>query len=734
MIWINDLPKKNLINYLINQNPLIKFNKKAELKEKLQELLESIQVNIKSQHFGKAIDLLSLGLYLEKDTFFELIKSAGILRNSSYLETKNPISGISSHLIVHKDFFRFNDEELLHLQSLNNSLILHKELRRLNSYINSELDKFKIAHNFTTPTLVTKQSKFKALLAINEVNFITNLDGERTLADYSIYEFHSKEEISSSISELIERYEKRTGIQNYDLNIVDAEYAQGNQSRELITATCQFLTLKNLEIEIENYGYQIMKAGDKILVCHPDQNFSKSMELSNIQYQFQQMANANISYKRYPNVPSLHDIASAFHKNFPDLFSYKTDPTPRYVLSVPIKLYEKLLGDPDIALFREEIGIFTGIQAEMLLTLEGAKTYKIRPELSYYNFLRLQRFFMIQAILLRQKLLDLINVGKMQEVYRSVVGIFKREDLITALQSIGTLDEVKAFLDILTWIPTHKAKTLDLQYKPFITKENYIIAPTSVIGKSNLGRNVFVSEAKTNNNMKATQGEKHISIAAVLKHGFENHGYLTEIEVPVKYKGSQNESDIDFMAFKDGILFIAECKDSTLPTDPFEMRTPYSNLKKAASQINYLKSALSDKIFQAGFCKKYNLSEIKQIIPVIVASNNKMWGSFLDGVSVRNVKELSAFLAHGTWTISEGDNVNIYQLWRGEKFDVNDLIDFCSDKSVHQAMFNACIEVRDSITSKILKVSYKLDLIKLTEEMKKAFAFTTKTAKYIENT
>lgn len=231
--------------------------------------------------------------------------------------------------------------------------------------------------------------------------------------------------------------------------------------------------------------------------------------------------------------------------------------------------------------------------------------------------------------------------------------------------------------------------------------------------------------------MKSSQMDKHIPIACILKKAFEEKGFVTFSETPVKFKGSdQSESDIDFMAYSDGLLVIAECKDSVHPVDVFEMRTTYGHFRKAAKQMNYIKGALTDPDFMKVFRKKHKLfQDIRQIQPIIVASNNKFWGSSIDGIPVRNVRELNAFMSQGIWTISDGTTKPFqYHLWEDPLvFQNADLVKYCSPVSAHQLKLNAFCEENVWYGERISKSTFNLAITDVHKLMQAEYKFSRKT-------
>jgi hypothetical protein len=738
-IWMNELPKKKWAEYLKLKRPSFSITGKKEKNAFLKDLLGSAVLLLEKSHIGLALDRITLGLYFEKSTFLELIKSKGVLRHSSYLSVKNPVPGIAAFLIKYAELLRLSKQEIGYFESLVNSNVLYEELKRLNAIINLGVDQLANRSEVTIAQGKLPMSKFKALLAINEYNFLTNNTGNRELKNFALYEMHSKEEISVGISLLTERYNHRIGIDKYDLQIIDANYAQSKTAVNLIAASCLFINLKELELEQEVYGFQCVINGSKIHFKHPDELFAKSIEMSNLQYDLQAGANSLFNSVGNKKVPAFADLAIIFDEHLPELFDINELPFPRYVLKIPLPLFESAIGGLKIKYFREELNVIQSIARELMLDIAQWEKYMISTTLSYHDFLKLFRFFVFLAHLYTKKFTSLIADEDQILLIRSLIPSYRKKDLVGLLEKFAPHEVVISFLESIIWDAENENEPFcDLQYKSIIAFGDHYILPAILTGSSNLSRNIFVSEAKKGNNIKATQMHLHIPIAAILETAFEKRGFDTFKELPVRYKGlEQSESDIDFMAYADGLLVIAECKDSIHPTDVFEMRTTYANFQKAAKQMNYIKNALTDRTYIKTFCKKHGLiaSDIKEIQTIIVSTSNKFWGSMFDGVPVRNVRELNAFMSQGVWTISDG-NLKPFQyfLWDDPKvFKNSDLLKYCSNASAHSVKLNTFNDEVVNYGPKISKSTYSLTISDVHSAMQKEYTFVRKTYKQISN-
>jgi hypothetical protein len=197
--------------------------------------------------------------------------------------------------------------------------------------------------------------------------------------------------------------------------------------------------------------------------------------------------------------------------------------------------------------------------------------------------------------------------------------------------------------------------------------------------------------------------------------------------VEIRYdSGSKKHGDIDFLAFKDGYLFVAECKDSTHPTDLYELRTTYNYVQKASSQLEHIMAAVSDSAYLKIFQQQTGINpvDIKAIVPTVILSNRKFWGYMCNGFPIRNIKEIIGFLATGEWNfrLPDGDLYK-FKLWAGEKFQPEDLTIFCGGESPHKKLGGALKEYELKLSSNIFQRRYSLDLPKVIEIFKEHYKY-----------
>jgi hypothetical protein len=664
-----------------------------------------------------AIDKIIAGLIIDKAYMFEYLKKSGILRHSTYLEKRNVVPGIAEALLRHKDTFAFTNTESAYFSSLITFEYFFKEMKKVSKYIDAELVKFK------------GNGKLKAILAKNDSNFLVFKDANRQCEDLSKAEYFNKEEISDGVSFLLSRYAERFGVTDKNLEKTDVDYAVSPAIDKLLTEAARFKSFLELEIEIESFGFICIKKNGAYWIDHPDQEFIKTLEISNILYKLRDDTNTISVVNQYSQVPTLSEIAAEFYLKNPGIFILQEYPYPRFILTVPETFYDTFLkGEMHFVL--EEFAIIAAFQKELLIKYEQLISYDLRPGLTFLDFFKMHRFFIIQHGLFSYALHKEIDNVDDKILYDSLIVSFKKEELINILSRFTDHKKAEIFLDMISWDTKDIKKFLDIQYRPIISYQDNLFVQTSIMGISNLLRNIFPSESRNNNNIKGLQMSKHTSIPDTLSRVFNDKGFIVAKEVPVHFKGcNQAEGDIDFLAYRDGMLFIAECKDSIHPTDLFELRTTYNHIRKAATQLDYLLEALKDPLFNSQLCNRIGAipGSIKIIETAIVMSNSKFWGYHIGPYPVRDVNVLSAFVRTGNRNMSlYDDKITIFKTWKGDKFNIEDLIHFLSKDGPHKAVFDSCNERKYKFGPNLYKKFYSVFLNEVYDNLKKNYRYELK--------
>lgn len=731
--WTQLFPKSNWAEHLASHSFPLSFVSEEQKNDFVEEQFEVISSLIDQGKIGKALDYLTIVVLLNKSVTIHYLKKEGLLRYSSYVGSKSPVAGIADHFLRFKSLFCLNQSEILYFESLVNFEPAGISLSRLNKGINEELFKFKNPSYLSIGDKRQKRSKLKSLLAVAESYFlIEDYSYDKTTAEPTALNFYSREEIAEGISFLVSRYNDLVGINKSDLILIDEQYIESDAIRKLIVDACMIKAIKEFEMFIEHFGYHCIQKNNNIIIQHSDITFEKALDLSNIIFDAQNNSSTIKTLAYHKGARSMMELADLVTKNQKDCFELQTYPFKRYVLKIPADAFTIILDDATERFFLEEIPILEELENDLFIPFDSLSDYEIIEGLSFRDLFKFHRMLKIKSMLFRKKFQEELNGKNRLIALGSIVSVFNREDFFELLRESlqVTNDKIEKFLSVMCWKTSDKKAFVDLQYQPIIETEEHYFVLNSVLTLSNVNRNVFLSENKKANNIKQRQIKKHISLEDMLEFSFLYQGFQCWKEIKFKHKTDhKNQGDIDFLAFKEGYLFVAECKDSFHPNDAYELRTTYNYVQKAHSQLTYILEALADKVFLENLCNRLGISEldITHIQPCVVLSNKKFWGYTYHSVPIRHVHELNAFLTRGKWYYkdSEEDDVLCYNLWRKDYFEPSDLINFCSSSSPHTIMFDTLIESYMPYGNKLFQRMYGLNMSEAYKKIKERFPYTT---------
>jgi hypothetical protein len=170
------------------------------------------------------------------------------------------------------------------------------------------------------------------------------------------------------------------------------------------------------------------------------------------------------------------------------------------------------------------------------------------------------------------------------------------------------------------------ATKIDLFYKPLLEiGNNDLLIPTAPIQMSRFDRNllhILVSEVSLDISEKGKRPLKRLATQ------FIGAGFKIAQNVPV-YEMGQLATDIDFMAYKDGLLFLIQCKILSLSDNAYEEWKNRQSMLHAASQmdicIRNVKQAVDSRRPELGIAQSY------QVVPVLITNVWDFTGQMIGG-------------------------------------------------------------------------------------------------------
>lgn len=281
---------------------------------------------------------------------------------------------------------------------------------------------------------------------------------------------------------------------------------------------------------------------------------------------------------------------------------------------------------------------------------------------------------------------------------RSTVIVVARLDLQRMLQIVMSEENAQELTSLLS-LPTTSSTAgadayIDLQYTPFVhslsDKGDYIAIPPAVVGKSNLVRSIMHA-SRIKGAAAAADDPMQVALAMALRAA----GFLVRESFVFNMNGRR---ETDIFCYRDGVLFVIECKNAYHPCSPHELRNSYELILKAEEQLSIRAQWLVEPSNQTRLFNALNWTAVSpaHVRTCIVTANRALSGYQCGAHPVRQAHELINVLVRGY--IGRGPSASPRQFWRAETFEVVDLLDYLDGKSVLQAQHAAMVPVSRFIT------------------------------------
>jgi hypothetical protein len=210
-------------------------------------------------------------------------------------------------------------------------------------------------------------------------------------------------------------------------------------------------------------------------------------------------------------------------------------------------------------------------------------------------------------------------------------------------------------------------------------------------------------------------------------------------ETNLKYSFKGIEGEIDVLAVVDNCLFVFECKNSLHPCNPFELRTTYDYIQKAANQLTRFQDLWQQEIFRTYLARKIKKQSPlpSQLCSCIVTGNRMFSGLREQGHTVRPIRELCYIISKGEILLN---SYNIYdknagkksiiikfKLWKEEQLNAENLLAYIQEHSLHKCYFNSLSRIEETIKLKnksLVQESYAFSPERFLEQLVDNFRFT----------
>jgi hypothetical protein len=449
-------------------------------------------------------------------------------------------------------------------------------------------------------------------------------------------------------------------------------------AQEMLTCAAHLSEIRELEISVFHVGFRCEWKGDRFFIKPPDAAFGMALNLGFVREATRER------YAGRPDTPSFVDICHRLLEEFGDRLVRLSPDEPRrlqiMVGSGSVKEIGRVLLDE--GLFREDEELIYDTCNELNVKYSDLKNHQLTPELTVLDVvlaLRILRWFGT----LRDLTLEKLARGDREVYWASSLGGSTPTEFVSMLEMHGLSPaRASALLKLFTWNATSDS-ILDVQYTPIIQLGETLAIAFSALNHSNVIRNLLVSQRQRFFDAKDVDAN-----ATVLEASLRERTH--RVATGMKYKYGQAEGDIDVIAELGGIIYIFECKNTILPCGPFEFRTFYDNLKKAAKQLARLQALWGDPAFVAYLESRlrWGLRPDTRLRCVIAPSTRVLSGTSIEGFPIRDCHEIRNQLRTGTvWHGLDGFGQVQSTCWPLGDFSVSTFDGFLSNGDVVYAPF-----------------------------------------------
>jgi hypothetical protein len=543
----------------------------------LKQAIQKKDLNRASSIFSNKLSKDSLKLEIE-------LRKKGVLRCSSYQFDFKVIEALVKIGLKEKSLSHATRK---YFESVESLAYIARDIRRIHNELIKEIS----------------QGSFKSYL-VSVDSLFWQMD-ESFLSFGSTLNRFNKEQIAMAFSSY---FFHLCTQQNNDIqfnSIVDTKAIQDKFFLDNLAGFYKIYQFKEWEILVDRFEYTLTRKSDrksKMILQSPNIQVEKSICLGYINYQNHEISGSMDSLLAYEKagVASLIKLATDLSIEHKDkIFAIETYPAKRIVMRMPRiqKLIDLIKNDK---IFLEELLTIEFLEKIFLINLQQVKNTEIYSGLSVFDTIKFQRIFLFLFFCFREYI-ESQKLWKSKLFWRSILPVFTKDELNDFLCIFFDANKSTKIIELLSW-NSKSNQIFDVQTFPLINNGTSFILPLGILSKSNLSRNILQSIGYR------FDSESSIDpIGKILEDAFASVSQSFKRNVNYSFKGKQGE--IDAIVTIDDYTFIFECKNSLHPSNPFEMRTSYDYIEKAASQLDIITNLWQDKQFVVELSKKvgYNL-------------------------------------------------------------------------------------------------------------------------------
>jgi len=654
-------------------------------KPSLNQVLARLSDYLPAGKAGRAGRWLAVGLLIDQRAFLMQIRRNGLFRASKYEHRSDVIDKAIATVIESELMLELSADVRAYLQSIRALQRICPEVK------NARIELTKALRARRTHAL-------KSLLVVVDRRFLLWMPADRAAPTHE-GSYYAPEEYADAFSYIARLFYRTFGVCDEELKYTDEAAIRGGLYDQLLIRACRIRKYEECELLIDVFAYTAVAEDHKIVLRPGDALLEKSIRLGYIQ------TDAAAIVGLFSGLPNGGDAAASIEEeveNFcvaggTDFIQLVDTPVPRYVLALP-KIPELIDRLSSANLFREDAFYLLGLAKEQYCRPDQLLQTSLDAHLTVFDVLKLQRAVNFISKLMATRLGSLLLTHD-ELALRSLVPVFRRQELQELLGSFVSSEAATEFMDWLQFPRGRQRNHYDLQYQPILAGEEYVMVPMNVLSSSSMARNMLYLCLS---DRKAVDPNVDVSMQGLLAQCLRDR--FSQVFENVKLRFEDKSLEIDIVTVIGEVLLLIECKSSFHPCTEHELRTSYDHIRTAGRQLDRLLNALGDSDIREQLSKRLGVTKKIETIRTCVATANRMFNGYRMGEHpVRQAYEMINVIKTGEVTIGR----DIFRVWRQSLFNEHDLFDYLDGRTTHADMFAAMreVEVRFSFQRHELSIS-----------------------------
>jgi len=592
------------------------------------------------------------------------IRKAGVFRTSKYRFKVSVAKAVVRDCIANAELLGLEPVQRDYLQSVKNLLTLGAKARQINDGLIEAMK-------------ARKKLVIKTLLANLEMLFAIRLPDFGASDSAEIIGLYSNEDLAEAFSYLLKLHHDQFGVANDHFHHIDESAVRTEIYWHLLADAAKICHYKEAELLLDAFPYRATVHGTEVIIEAIEPLLEQSIRLGYIQTVQQMMVRRvglelhvfNEENQRRP--ASITTFAEEFYEaGKGKIIFIEPNPVPRYVLG--------FLMEPEVfkpfstdELFQEEI------EALVQLGIENydygpLKNVIVRDDVTALDIMKVQRLLRFVSVVYQRAIADHTGGDQYAIALRSVLPTFSEARLRQFLELVLPGRAHEKVLDLIA-LDLSTADHVDIQYAPLIKLDGqYLVAP-AIVAHSNLTRNIFCSHR-----IKQPFVGDSDPMQARIADALSGQGFQVAQELTLMYQHKEMETDI--VAFKDGELFLFECKNMYHPCNAHEMRNSFDHIGYGAHQLDVRKAWLSSVGEQKRLLAAAGFDDqpVKAIHTCVAVASRVFNGYTMGEHPVRQGHELINTIRAGVVNIAGVPR----RVWASEAFEVTDLIRYLQGETI----------------------------------------------------